>query len=181
ISIGQNHTYVELDKAESEAEELRREIESLLTRKTQIPERNIALRKQIMDGLHLDESEIPYAGELIRVRDDEQSWEGAIERRMHDFGLSMLVPDRLYKDISRYVNEHHLNGRLVYLRVFDRVRRSHVELRPSSLFNKVEVRHDSEFCEWLEAELAERYNYVCCTTLEEFHREPYALTREGQI
>lgn len=181
ISIGQNHTYVELDKAESEAEELRREIESLLTRKTQIPERNIALRKQIMDGLHLDESEIPYAGELIRVRDDEQSWEGAIERRMHDFGLSMLVPDRLYKDISRYVNEHHLNGRLVYLRVFDRVRRSHVELKPSSLFNKVEVRHDSEFCEWLEAELAERYNYVCCTTLEEFHREPYALTREGQI
>src|SRR5690606_15444166 len=73
------------------------------------------------------------------------------------------------------------NGRLVYLRVFDRVLRSHVELKPSSLFNKVEVRHDSEFCEWLEAELAERYNYVCCTTLAEFHREPYALTREGQI
>lgn len=181
ISGEQNEVHVELHKLRSEAEELKREIDSLTMRKTQIPERNVALRKLILDDLRLDESEIPYAGELIRVRDQEQAWEGAIERRLHDFGLSMLVPDRHYKTISRYVNDQHLNGRLVYLRIFERKQRNDIEIKASSLFKKVEVRNDSEFGEWLEAELSERYNYVCCNSLEEFHREPYALTKEGQI
>lgn len=181
ISGEQRQLHVELDRLTSEEQELKREIDSLETRQTQIPERNIALREQIRHALGLDESDIPYAGELIRVKDDERSWEGAIERRLHDFGLSMLVPDRHYKAISGYVNDHHLHGRLVYLRVFDRNRRDDIEVKSNSLFHKVQIKNDSEFSDWLEAELCERYNYVCCSTLEEFRREPYALTKEGQI
>jgi uncharacterized protein YPO0396 len=181
ISSEQRQLHVELDRLTSEAQELKREIDSLQKRQTQIPERNIALRHQICNALDLDESEIPYAGELIRVKDDERSWEGAIERRLHDFGLSMLVPDRHYKAISRYVNDHHPHGRLVYLRVFDRNRRDDIEVKSNSLFHKVQIKSDSEFSGWLEAEVCDRYNYVCCSTLDEFHREPYALTKEGQI
>lgn len=181
ISGEQRQLHIDLDRLTSEEEDLKREINSLETRQTQIPERNVALREQIRIALGLDESEIPYAGELIRVKDNEHAWEGAIERRLHDFGLSMLVPDRHYKAISRYVNDHHLHGRLVYLRVFDRHRRDDVEVKSNSLFHKVQIKGDSEFSDWVEAELCERYNYVCCSTLEEFQREPYALTKEGQI
>lgn len=181
ISDEQRQRHIELDRLTSEEQELKREIDSLETRQTQIPERNIALREQIGSALGLDESEIPYAGELIRIKDDERAWEGAIERRLHDFGLSVLVPDRHYKAISRYVNDHHLHGRLVYLRVFDRNRKDDIEVKSNSLVRKIQIKSDSEFFVWLEAELCERYNYVCCSTLEEFQREPYALTKEGQI
>lgn len=181
LSTDARRAHVDLERVNLEVTELQQEIESLASRQTQIPERSIALRRQVVDALGFEENEIPYAGELIRVKDEERTWEGAIERRLHDFGLSMLVPDRHYKQISRYVNENHLNGKLVYLRIFDRQRKETADLSPASLFHKVEIKTDSEFCDWLEAELCERYNAVCCETLEEFHREPYALTKEGQI
>jgi uncharacterized protein YPO0396 len=181
LSADARRVHVDLEKVNGEIVELQEEVESLSSRQTQIPERSIALRRQILNTLGLDENEIPYGGELIRIRDEERAWEGAIERRLHDFGLSMLVPDRHYKQISRYVNDNHLNGRLVNLRIFDRQRNDHIDMNPASLYHKVEIKTDSEFCDWLEAELCERYNYVCCETLDEFHREPYALTKEGQI
>ncbi len=181
ISNERSKTFVEVEKKRSEAAELEIEINSLKGRQTLIPSRNIRLRKQILDDLQLEEQDLPYAGELIQVREGEQSWEGAIERRLHDLGLSMLVSDRHYQAISQYVDDHHLNGRLVYLRIFPRTLSKEIEVRKQSLINKVEIKHDSEFFDWLEAELLDRHNFICCSTLEEFYREPFALTKSGQI
>ncbi len=36
---------------------------------------------------------MPFAGELIQVREEEREWEGAAERMMRGFGLSLLVPE----------------------------------------------------------------------------------------
>jgi len=40
----------------------------------------------------LREADMPFAGELIQVREDERDWEGAAERLLRSFGLSLLVP-----------------------------------------------------------------------------------------
>ncbi len=181
LSSGTAQAHVAMDKLQSAAVELEAEINSLKTRKTQIPERNLALRRLILNDLDQTEEEIPFAGELIRVKEDEKMWEGAIERRLHDFGLSILVPERHYKQFSQYVNDQHLNGKIVYLRIFETNRKANVDIRNNSVFGKVEIKSDTEFYDWIESELAERYNYVCCETLTEFHREPYALTKTGQI
>ena len=42
---------------------------------------------------------LPFAGELLQIRDDERDWEGAIERLLHNFGLSLLVPDEHYATV----------------------------------------------------------------------------------
>jgi uncharacterized protein YPO0396 len=60
---------------------------------------------------------MPYAGELIQVRDDERDWEGAAERLLRGFGLSLLVPDAHYAAVSDWVDRTQLKGRLVYFRV----------------------------------------------------------------
>ncbi len=49
------------------------------------------------DEAHFD---LPFAGELIQVRPEEQAWEGAAERLLHNFGLSLLVPDRHYTALA---------------------------------------------------------------------------------
>ena len=42
------------------------------------------------------EDALPFAGELIQVRPEERDWEGATERLLHNFGLSLLVTDAHY-------------------------------------------------------------------------------------
>ena len=42
--------------------------------------------------------ELPFAGELIAVADDSREWEGAAERLLRGFALSLLVPDSLYAE-----------------------------------------------------------------------------------
>ncbi len=52
---------------------------------------------------------------------------------------------------------------------------------PRSLARKIEVKPDSEYYEWLQAELARRFDYACCDDLTQFRRERQAVTRAGQV
>lgn len=181
IRLELNGLNIPLHQKETEAEELRTELISLKSRKTLIPEKFLVLRLRTLEELNLREEELPFAGELIRVKERESAWEGAIERRLHDLGLSMLVPERHYQQLSKYVNQTNLRGKLVYFRVLERENSNRWEITEKSLVNKVEIKADSEFYEWLECELEEKHNYICCDTINEFRKEPYAITREGQI
>lgn len=158
------------------------ELESLRMRKNQIPEENLKLRGSILRDLEMNESELPFSGELLKVKDQENVWEGAVERLLHNFGLSLLVREADYKRISHYVNQTALKGRLVYYKVSSGLSyESKTNVQKNGLFTKVEVKSDSPFYDWLEKELIERFNYVCCETVEEFQRETNAITKEGQI
>jgi uncharacterized protein YPO0396 len=41
----------------------------------------------------MQEEEIPFVGELLRVLESESLWEGAIERVLRNFALDQLVPE----------------------------------------------------------------------------------------
>ena len=77
----------------------------------------IRARAWLCRELKLAPEALPFAGELIAVRPDEAEWEGAAERLLHSFALSILVPDGHYAVVSDWINSHHLNGRIVYYRV----------------------------------------------------------------
>jgi len=160
---------------------LERELDSLRQRPTQIPGRSLQLRQQLLQELNLSAEDLPFAGELLRVREAAADWEGAIERVLHSFGLSLLVHDTHYAAVSRLVDRLHLKGKLVYLRTLPHSRQPGQELAGESLVRKVAIKGDTPFYAWLEAELALRYDYHCSDTLEDFHRYPRAITRAGQI
>ncbi len=162
-------------------ETLEAELASLRLRRSNIPAAMLALRERLCEALGLPADALPFAGELLQVRDDERDWEGAIERLLHNFGLSLLVPDEHYAAVAAWVDRTHLRGRLVYYRVLDRRDRALPELGPHSLVRKIAIRPDSEFYGWLERELARRFDYACCASLEQFRRERKAITRAGQI
>ena len=141
----------------------------------------LELRATLSDALGLTEETLPFAGELLQVRDDERDWEGAIERVLHNFGLSLLVPEAHYAAVAAWVDRTHLGGRLVYYRVRPVRAVERVASGPASLVRKLSVKPDSDFYGWLESELARRFDYVCCDSLEAFRREQKAITRAGQI
>ncbi len=157
------------------------EIASLKARLSNIPAEQVALRAALCEALGLDDSEMPYAGELLTVREDEHDWEGAAERLLRNFGLSLLVPDAHYRQVSEWVDRTQLRGRLVYYRIRSAGRGEPPALHPDSLVRKLAIKPDTGFYDWLEVELARRFDYACCVTGEQFRREAKAVTRAGQV
>jgi uncharacterized protein YPO0396 len=162
-------------------DEFQAELSSLRARRSNIPAKMLALRQGLCRELGLEEDDLPFAGELIQVREDERDWEGAIERLLHAFGLALLVSDTQYPRVAQWVERTHLGDRLVYYRVRPRGAREAPELHSQSLVHKLQVKPDSAFYAWLDVEIAHRFNYACCESLEHFRREAVAVTRAGQI
>lgn len=174
-------TEVEFRDLKSAYQELEKELESLSGRKSNIHVRQIEIRNRLCTHLGVDERQLPFAGELIRVRDDQSDWEGAVERLLHNFGLSLLVTDALYPNVAAWVDATSLNGRLVYYLVKTDIKDTSIHLPPESLVNKLELQSKSDFYLWVERELVRRFNYVCCDEMQRFRKEPMAVTRAGQI
>lgn len=174
---------VRLKEMDSSIETIEAELLSLKKRKSNIPLKNISIRNKLCRFVGVEETVIPFCGELIRVKDDEKEWEGTIERMLHHFGLSLLVPDTLYPEVAEFVDGHDLGGRLVYYKT--REGRPHAmpeqDLDPDALCRKLEIKAGTLFYEWLESELVRRFNSVCCEDMTAFRRLPFAVTRQGQI
>ena len=170
-----------LRKLEEDLRGIREELRSLRSRKNNLPDAKIRIRAFMCQNLGLSESEIPFAGELLRVRDDCKEWEGAAERLMNGFATSLLVPEKRYMDVASWVNRTHLGGRLDYLRVSDNAGTAPTWLREGRICSKVEIRPDSPFSEWLERSVAGRFDHVCCEDAKQLSNENKGITKTGQI
>jgi len=83
--------------------------------------------------------------------------------------------------VAEWVDHTQLRGRLVYFRVREGGRGALPTLHPDSLARRLAVKPDTPFYDWLERELAQRFDVACCATPEQFRRESKAITRAGQI
>lgn len=172
---------VELRQLQDQYDEVEAELQSLYRRRSNIPRQILELRSEMCRGIGLREDEVAFAGELLQVREEERQWEAVIERLLRGFGLSLLVRDGHYSRVAEWVDRTHLGGRLVYYRVLRPRTVERTGLHPASLVYKLSVKPDSDFYEWLDGELAARFNYACCDTLDQFRREPLAVTSAGQV
>ena len=114
------------------------EVQSLRGRRTNIPQTMVALRDQLCRAIGVGDDELPFAGELIQVREEARAWEGAIERLLRSFGLSLLVSDRHYAQVTDWVERTDLRGRIVYFRALAASRRR--AARTSSRFGLSQAR-----------------------------------------
>ena len=176
---------VELKTQQDQHQLIVDDIHSLKQRRSNIATRQIQIRTLLCESLKLTETDIPFIGELLQVREDEQHWEGAIERLLHNFGLSLLVPEKHYQAVAEWVEKTHLHGRIVYYKISSRSHLSPVnnsfQLHPDSLVRKVAIKPDCGFYHWLETQLSKRFDYACCESLQQFRREKLAISQHGQI
>ncbi len=170
-----------MNTLDQEAQRLQEQIEVLKRHKSRIPPDQLGIRDMLSAALDVSHTLLPFAGELLKVRQEEQEWEGAIERLLNGYARQMLVPDSLYQQVSRYVNDHNLRGRLVYLRISKQPGNAQIDHESGQVYTKLEIKPESDHYQWLQADIARRFDHVCCNTLADFYREPRAITREGQI
>ena len=160
-------------------------IQELEKNKNNISGRVSEIRNEILQAVGATSAEIPFIGELIRLKEGEWEWEASIERILHNFALRLIVPEKYYRAVNRYVNENNLNGRIVYQRYQDFVSIREMEereLEENHLLGKIEFKPDNQYVDWIENEIYHRYNYACVDSLEEFnYYDEKAVTREGLI
>ncbi|MFP5368379.1 MAG: hypothetical protein ACLGIS_16375, partial [Actinomycetes bacterium] len=164
---------------EGRAADIKAELTSLQSRRNLLPLDQVAIRRRLCEGSGVPEKAVPFVGELLRVRDGEAAWEGAAERTLRGFALSLLVPAEHYAAVSSWVDSNNLKGKLVYLRVGDS--HSPTSAQPGTLAAKIAIKQGTPFRDFLLEELAGRFDYVCCETMADFRRFPKALTANGQL
>ena len=183
LKVQRDEQVLQANSLQRQQTQLSDELTSLRSRKSQIPKRSLDIRDRLVQDLNLNDADLPFVGELLRVRSEAKDWEGAIERLLRGFGLCLLVADEHYSAVSDYVNKTYLRGRLVYYRVVDTPPNpTQRALDPDRVPYRLKVKPDDErFSQWLRSRLRQQFNYVCCDTIDRFQRETKAITRNGLI
>lgn len=173
----------ELREVEAEIAEVKAELASLAGRGSNLPRTHLEVRERLAAAIGVEAGELPFAGELVAVRTEHASWEGAAERVLRSFALSLLIPAAHYEAVSEWIDREHLGIRVVYYRVPDRVEGHRTSPHRDSgllLADILDVK-EGPWGPWLSAELERRADYVCATDVAEFRRLPRAVTRAGQV
>ena len=156
------------------------ELESVERHRVNIPREFLGLRLRIADSVKVAPETMPFAGEVIEVRSAYSDWTGAIERLLRGFGLSLLVPEALYRPAAEFINSTRLGLRLTFHRVPARA------MMPPSLSNdrvpgRLEFRTEHPLYLWVASELVRRFNHRCCSSIAELESTDHGLTREGLV
>ena len=157
-----------------------KEVEALRRQPSNIPAHMLELRQSVRAALGLGEDALPFVGELIEVKQQDAPWRGAIERVLHGFAFSLLVEERHYAALSNHLNAVHLGARLVYYQTGWSAQVTGRTPGMDSLFHKLEIKA-CEHTAWLEAELRQRFDYACVSSMRAFRQLERALTMEGQV
>ncbi len=178
----------ELDR---KRQDLEKELEALTQRSSNLPEPLLEMRRRLCQTLGLEHDVLPFAAELMAVKDDAVEWQSAAEMVLRPFGLSLLVPADSYREVSRYLDETPLMDlggrglRLVYYRVGTPVEEALAgwsDVGERSLLMKLRLREDNPLTPWLKAELVQRFDFRCCEDIEAFQEQrAMALTKDRHV
>lgn len=173
------------DELDESTNELVKTIQTLQANKNNIAGRVAEIREELIEHIGATKEEIPFIGELIKVKDDEQNWESSIEKVLHNFALRLIVPPKYYSEVNRYVNSNNLRGRIRYdkyeeqdyLKNFQRK-----DIGEKSLVNKIDIKPKAIYADWIENYLEAQFNFTCVDNLSVFERHSeMAITQNGLI
>lgn len=154
------------------------EINILLNNKSNIPAQLVNLRKELCSTLKLDSNELPFAGELIQVKTSELHWQPALEKLLYSFSLRLLVPDKHYKKVTRYINQTNINTRLIYYHVTESMA---LNADRETIFNKLDFHPDHKLSHWVQQQVIQHFNYYCADDEKALERFERAITLNGLI
>lgn len=173
------------DDLQKATDELVKTIQTLQKNKNNITGRDAEIREELIESIGATKEEIPFVGELIKVKGNEQEWEHSIEKVLHNFGLRLIVPKEYYKLVNKYVNNRNLRGIIRYDKYEEVDFLKNFRQQNSnekSLIRKVKIKSTTPYVEWIENNLERQFNFTCVDNLAEFNEHSeMAITQNGLI
>ncbi len=162
-----------------EARSKRSQIAQLENTRSRFRGEQSSIRDALSRGTAIPVASLPFAGELIEVKKERSDWRESLELLLGGFGRSLLVEERHYRDVVRYLHKNKINGKLDFNRV--------VSLAPTvaeqkagdmnRVFSLLNIRPDHPMRGSVAEELRRRFPHVCCADEVEFNANDYAITK----
>lgn len=158
------------------------ELKQLRSQKNNITGRTAAIRKDLLQALGLTAEELPFFGELIKVKEEAKSWEPAIERLLRHFALHIGVPEPYYEQINAYVQQHNLQGRIAYQKVNSKQSAPPLfqQAGEKELIHKLAFKEGS-YRDWLTNDIQTNFRFICTEDMGEWSLCEKAVTKTGLI
>ncbi len=173
------------DDLTKSTEELVTIIQTLQKNKNNIPINEARIRDELIEHIGASREEIPFIGELIKVKDDEMKWESSIEKVLHNFALRLIVPPKYYSSVNQYVNSNNLKGRIRYDKFEDQDYLKNFKnkgFNEKSLIKRIEIKPRIQYYDWIENYLESQFDFTCVDNLSEFEQfHEMAITQNGLI
>ena len=171
---------IETRDARTRGERLQRDLDYYHAHPVNITPEMAQARAAMARALGVDEEELPYAAELMDMRDGEDEWRLAACIGYHGLATQMLVDNDRLDDLSVAINELKL-GRRVSFRGVELRQRYVANPREGCLSSKMRVRDDSPFAPWIWAQLCDPVNdHECVDGPEQLGGDHAKIDREGQ-
>ncbi|MGO3508553.1 ATP-binding protein [Glutamicibacter arilaitensis] len=167
-------------KAREAHTEIERDMQALRSSRSNLPRDLLAARAMICQDTGLSPDTLRFAGELLQVEASHAEWTGAIERVLRPLALVMLVPSAHTLAVSRAVNARHLNASLKFETIGPQAPAQRRPSAQNSLVYRVQVA-TSPMHDWLQARLAERYDYACVNDADQLAQVARGVTLAGQV
>lgn len=173
---------------EQDLRKTRTELDGLRNRRVLIPEDFLNVRQLVCQQTGLAESDLPFAGELIEVKPERADWTGAIEKLLHAFGVSMLVPEAHYQKVAPLVNRLRLRDasgkkglRFLFHRVPARSTEGQSPIKADTVPACLNYQREHPLASWVENEIKRSFHHDCCRDTVELENHPFGLTMAGLI
>ncbi|MDP0588936.1 MAG: ATP-binding protein [Candidatus Endonucleobacter bathymodioli] len=183
----------ELSKQQESLKDIKDDIREIEAR----PDSNIdvcyqKLRDDMIDSLDLPRGQLGqlvFIGELLDVKDNEKPWQGAIERALGGLKTTLLVPQKSYSMVTRWLNvKHtglHVRAQVVSLNRSEQFSDSAkpasnlTEFKERGYLRKLEWK-DHQYRDWLKGHL-EKFDLQCVSGTDELDATPFSMTQEGLV
>lgn len=167
----------------TESDNLKRELDSLSRRSSNIHSDHVRVRDELCAALGLPSKELVFAGELIDIAPSSREWVPVIQRQLGRFATALLVPAELEQQVSEWVNARSLGVNFEFRSVPSTVPDPRPHRDPRALTRKLQV-VPHPMTTWVRHELNAKHEYLCVDTVEDFttvsDRER-AVTKEGLV
>lgn len=168
----------ELRAIRKQQESIQYELAGLARRRSNIPAQLLDTRAMLCEELGLDESTLPFAGELVDVQDTELAWKGAAERLMRGFAEHIVAPSGVFSKVKQAINKRHL-GTLVT--VYDAGAAVPLRTCPTNSIASKLTFTDHTLATWVRQKAIALFDHICVADVAGMDGHRRAVTVEGLV
>lgn len=161
---------------QDEISKIEKEIQSLEKRENNIPSSLISLREQIVQETEINVSDLPFLGELVKVKDTEKAWEKAIENLLSSYALMLVAKADDYENISSFLNKNNLNDKIGVIKQENIIK----QRLSSQILEKIEIKKSTLYS-WLSDYLENEIPHTFVSTEEELLSSEFAVLTSGVV
>lgn len=157
------------------------ELNILKAYRSNIDIQKLNIRQNIANALNIDIKDLPFVGELMKVKDEYSALNASIESLLHDFAISILVDANLEERFIHALQDQKYKNKISYF-VVGQITNNNFNKDPSHLFSALLFKNDKgRFENFIKEQLISKFDFYFVKNYEDFYNRERAILVNGDV